>query len=48
MMGVVAVLMAALTFVSRWSMQSADADTGGIINTRNAQIQEAYRLAEGR
>ncbi|MCP4374946.1 MAG: hypothetical protein GY794_02010 [bacterium] len=48
MVGVVVVLMAALAVVSRWSMQSADAGAPGIIDTRNAQIQEAYRMAEGR
>ncbi len=48
MVGIVVALMAALAVVSRWSMQSADAGSPGILDARNAQLQEAYRMAEGR
>ena len=46
--GIVVLLMAILAFAARSSMQSADADTGKAIQTRNAQIEEAFRMAEGR
>ena len=46
--GIVVLLLTILAFTARWSMQTAGADTGKAIQTRNARIQEAFRMAEGR
>jgi|ETNmetMinimDraft_26_1059896.scaffolds.fasta_scaffold892571_1 hypothetical protein len=41
-------LLAMLAIAARSSLQSADAGTGNVIQKRNAQLKEAFRLAEGR
>jgi len=46
--GIVVLLLTILAFAARSSMQTAGADTGKAIQTRNAKIQEAFRMAEGR
>jgi len=46
--GIVLLLLAIVAFTARSSMQTADADTGKAIQTRNAKIQEAFKMAEGR
>ncbi len=46
--GIVLLLLAILAFAARSSMQTAGADTGKSIQTRNAKIQEAFKMAEGR
>ena len=46
--GIVVLLVTILAFAARSSMQTAGADTGKAIQTRNAQIREAFRMAEGR
>jgi len=46
--GIVVLLLTILAVAARWSMQTAGAETGKAIQTRNAQIQEAFRMAEGR
>ncbi len=46
--GIVVVLLTILAFATRSSMQTAGADSGKAIQTRNAQIQEAIRMIEGR
>jgi len=46
--GIVVLFLAILAFATRSSMQAAGADTGKAIQTRNAQIREAFRMAEGR
>ena len=46
--GIVVLFLAILAFATRSSMQTAGADTGNVIENRNAKIQEAFRMAEGR
>ena len=46
--GIVLLLLTILAFAARSSMQTAGADTGKAIQTRNAKIQEALQMAEGR
>jgi len=46
--GIVVLLLTILALTARWSMQTAGAGTGRAIRTRNAKIQEALRMAEGR
>jgi len=48
LVGIVVLLMTILAFAARSSMQTAGADTGKAIQTRNAKIQEAFKMAEGR
>ncbi len=46
--GVVVLLLTGLVFMTRASLQTADAETGNAIRNRKAQIDEAFRLAERR
>ncbi len=46
--GIVVLLLTIVAVAARWSMQTAGAETGKAIRTRNAQIQEAFSMAEGR
>ena len=46
--GIAVLLLAILAFATRSSMQTAGADTPNAIEIRNAQIREAFRMAEGR
>ena len=47
-LGIVAAIVTILAIAMRPSVRTADADSGNIIQKRNARIQEAFRLAEGR
>ncbi|MBT3199279.1 MAG: hypothetical protein HN350_05130 [Phycisphaerales bacterium] len=46
--GILAGVLTMLAIVARPSVQKADADTPNPIQKRNMQLQDAYRLAEGR
>ena len=46
--GIVVLLLTMLAIVTRSSVQNAGAETGRAIQNRNAQLKEAFRLAEGR
>ena len=46
--GIVVVLLTILAFATRSSMQTAGADSGKTVQTRNAQIQELIRMIEER
>ncbi|MDP6546192.1 MAG: hypothetical protein QGH60_19610 [Phycisphaerae bacterium] len=48
MAGIVVAILSILAVTARWSMQTAGADTGKAIETRNAKIREAFKMAEGR
>ena len=44
--GIAVLLLTILAYAARSSMQTAGADTGKAIQTRNAQIQEVIRMIE--
>jgi hypothetical protein len=45
--GIVLALLAMLAIATRSTLQSAGADTGKAIQNRNAQLKEAFKMAEG-